>query len=158
MDYNERFLTLKTYIKQMSGSATKSLRWLTPQEIEQEIMLVLWHCHEKYSNFEEKHFKHTFFISVKNKLVDLSRQHNRRRILKFSSLTEEITKMQSDVPLHFYENGIEDIAHGLDLKERRRLDALVTFGKRGPQKETKKALYKNVKEILKNETGLLRAL
>lgn len=166
MDYNARLEEWGKYIKHIVGRVSKSFWWMTRQEIEQELMITLWRCHEKYPTFDKKHFKNTLSNSINNTLADLSRKYKQAGNLKFKNLETQTLpcgsfmngrRLDTEVRVldcvtrhettdDFYDKGLKEIFDNLAPEDK--YNAMMSVGKDGKvlNARTTKPIIRRIKE------------
>lgn len=105
MTYEERLKLFDPYIKAIASRTHEKLPFASYDELEQEILLALWRCHNKYPNYEFKQFKNTFSKAINFAVRDMLRRQKRERT---TQLIDDIT----DKEIHggdFFKIGIKDI-------------------------------------------------
>jgi DNA-directed RNA polymerase specialized sigma24 family protein len=110
MTYEERLENFKGYIKVVVARTREQLSFLTVDEIEQELMLALWRCHDKYPDRDEKHFQHTFSNAVSSAIRDLLRKHKREKTVP---LNDDGGSTSSVMGVEFFKNSIKDLINGV---------------------------------------------
>lgn len=86
MSFNERLEKWKRYIKQVATKSCRGWVFTSQEDVEQELMLTLWRCHEKYAALDEDRFHRVYSMSVQRTLASLFRRHRHQRQLEEVSL------------------------------------------------------------------------